>query len=84
MTAPQFSLEVSQELAGSGIMQESELQASITRTQNDMDRLHEDVVRIQDGVVLLGEQLSSLHTPLDKVSNFPCLLLLFCFILFLF
>jgi len=49
--------EVSVQLAGSGIMQESELQAFITRTQNDSNRLHEDGVRTQDGVVLLGEKL---------------------------
>jgi len=57
MSTPQYAFnEASVQLAGSGIMQESELQASITRTQNDMNRLHEDVVRTQDGVVLLGEQ----------------------------
>jgi len=57
MATPQYAFnEASVQLAGSGIMQESELQASITRTQNDMNRLHEDVVRTQEGVVLLGEQ----------------------------
>ena len=53
--------EVSVQLAGSGIMQESELQAFITRTQNDINRLHEDGVRTQDGVVLLVRNSAHLH-----------------------
>ena len=57
MDTPRYVFdEVSVQLAGSEIMQESELQASITRTQNDINRVHEAVVRTQDGVVLLSEQ----------------------------
>ena len=70
MVTPQYAFdEASVQLAGSGIMQESELQASITRTQNDMNRLHEDVVRTQDGVVLLGEQPPGLpsHPPIESI-----------------
>ena len=70
MATPQYAFnEASVQLAGSGIMQGSELQASITRTQNDMNRLHEDVVRTQDGVVLLGEQPPGLpsHPPIESI-----------------
>jgi len=73
MATPQYAFnEARVQLAGSGIMQESELQASITRTQNDINRVHEAVVRTQDGVVLLSAQpLPPFPFLTESMTSFP-------------
>jgi hypothetical protein len=43
--------------------EEGGLQTSVLRTQNDIERLHEDIVRTQDGVALLGEENYSFQFP---------------------